>query len=120
MIPDRRLAARERRRAARAPLTAAVARRIGAATHLAQASNIGTDGMTLRFPGDSAPVPRAPVALVFELPDGNELIQVRAEVVFDRIEGAYRTAGMRFHGLDPGDARRIERFVAGASSRRRA
>ena len=78
--------------------------------HLAQAANIGPLGMTLRHVGDAAWAVRTPVALTFALP-GGPLIQVRAEVVFDRPESGGRTVGVRFAGMAPDHAREIARFV---------
>ncbi len=109
---DRRVTPRERRQSSRAPFTAAVAQRVGGALHLAQASNIGRLGMTLRYVGDgSAYLPRTPVALTFQVPGDDELIEARAEVVFDRSEGAYRTAGVRFASLPARAERVIARYV---------
>jgi hypothetical protein len=83
---DRRQASRDRRRAQRAPLTAAVAaKRVRGPARLAQAANIG------------------------EL-----VIRVRGEVVFDRADGCYRSAGVRFGHVAARDARAIARFVGSA------
>jgi hypothetical protein len=110
---ERRQAARERRKAPRAPLTAAVLERGCGGTQLAQACNIGTLGMTLRHLGGPR-LPSTPVALVFQLPDGDPLIGVRAEVVSDRADGPCWTTGVRFVSLSTDDANRIERFVTAA------
>jgi hypothetical protein len=111
---ERRTSSRDRRAAARVPLVAAVEQRSGGATQLAQAANIGRLGMTLRY----APIagrppcpPRAKVTLAFQLPGGDEVIRVRGEVVFDRPEGSYRCAGVRFAAVRARHACEIARFV---------
>lgn len=123
---DRRQASRDRRQEPRAPLTAAVAaKRVTGAppqdrgaggtvsgAKLAQAANIGERGMTLRYaPDGSQYLPRTQIALAFQIPGDAEVIRVRGEVVFDRQDGCYRTAGVRFGRLLPRDARVIARFV---------
>ncbi len=112
MMPDRRQVARDRRRALRAPLTAAVVRRVGDTVHLAQSANIGRLGMTLRAPYGTPIAPRTAVTLSFALPGDPEVIHVRGEVVFDRPDGDGRLVGVRFASLDPEEAGRIERFVS--------
>jgi c-di-GMP-binding flagellar brake protein YcgR len=110
---DRRVSSRDRRQAVRAPLTAAVVQRSGDSVQLAQASNIGELGMTVRYVGDGAPahLPRTPVALTFQLPGADKVIEARAEVVFDRSDGAYRTAGFRFSRIAPSAIREIARYI---------
>jgi hypothetical protein len=113
---DRRQASRDRRRAQRAPLTAAVAaKRVRGPARLAQAANIGELGMTLRYAPDGTQyLPRTPIALAFQIPGEDEVIRVRGEVVFDRADGCYRSAGVRFGHVAARDARAIARFVGSA------
>lgn len=114
-MTERRMSSRDRRRAARVPLVAAVAQRCASETHLAQAANIGTRGMTLRYAGDNSRcLPRTAVTLAFQLPGGDEVIRVRGEVVFDRPEldgGPYRCLGVRFQSVRASHATEIARFV---------
>jgi hypothetical protein len=108
-MTDRRRPAGERRRHRRAPFVAAVRERIGDRTQLALAQNLGEQGMELRRPAAiSDPVP---LELDFELPDGGGLIRVRGTVTFERSDGQYQHAGVRFGALSAGDRARIARFL---------
>jgi hypothetical protein len=110
---ERRQASRDRRQARRAQLTAAVAaKRVRGPARLAQAANIGASGMTLRYAADgSVYLPRTTIALAFQIPGQEQVIRVRGEVVFDRADGPYRTAGVRLGRLGARDAAAIARFV---------
>jgi len=115
---DRRRVGGERRRERRVPLVAAVLGRAGGSRELAQVANIGRSGMLLvRVPDGRAwarTEGRGGVALSFELPGGGgELIEVSAEVVFDRPLGRFRATGVRFSEFHrTSDARRIDAYVA--------
>jgi RNase P/RNase MRP subunit p29 len=108
---DRRRLAPERRRAARAPLVAAVSHRVGGELQLAQAEDVGENGMKLKRVAGRTYLPRTPVTMAFELPDGGELVRVRGAVVFERAEGNYQSTGVRFEDLSPLDHARIVRFI---------
>ena len=110
---DRRRGLRDRRRALRAPLVVAVAKRSEGRWHLAQSADIGTDGLGLRYlGGEVAYLPRTEVDIELQLPGSPSTLRLQAEVVFDRAAGEYRSVGLRFGAL-PADAQaRIEAFVA--------
>jgi len=109
---DRRRAPLERRRGQRAPFVAAVRHKIGAEVQLALAQNLGPTGIELKRPPGRAYLPRTPVSLTFELPDGGDLVRVQGAVVFERaIGGGYQTTGVRFLQLTPLDHARILRAL---------
>ena len=106
---DRRRPVGERRRSRRAPFVASVRERFGGRTQLALAQNLGEQGMELRRPGEATdPVP---LELDFELPDGGGLIRVRGTVTFERSDGRYHHAGVRFGALSSADRARIVRYL---------
>lgn len=108
---DRRRAPVERRRERRAPFVAAVAQQVGGTVSLAQAQNLGPTGIELKRPAGRAYLPRTPISLRFELPDGGEPVQARGAIVFERAAGGYQTTGVRFTQLSPLDHARILRFL---------
>jgi hypothetical protein len=116
---DRRSAPPERRRARRTPFIAAVRHTVcigstdGAATvELALAQNLGPSGIELKRPaGGRACLPRTPVRLAFELPDGGDLVHVEGAIVFERAAGAYQSCGVRFESVSHRDRARILRFL---------
>jgi hypothetical protein len=69
-MQERRRAPVERRRGRRVPFVAAVAQKVGANVELALAQNLGPTGIELKRAAGSAYLPRTPVSLSFELPDG--------------------------------------------------
>jgi hypothetical protein len=108
---ERRRSERERRGVPRAPLTAGVLE----GERLAQTANIGALGMTLMRPVEDGGYEAARrLALRFQLPGQDELIEVAAEVVFDRPAGKLRETGVRFRDLDGTARERIAAFVARA------
>jgi hypothetical protein len=110
---ERRGVSPDRRREARAPLVAAVKQDVGSEVQLALAQDVATTGMRLKcVPGEA---PRTTVSMSFELPDGGELVRVRGAVVFERADGSYQMAGVRFEDLSPLDHARIVRYIRGAS-----
>ena len=108
---DRRRAPVERRRERRAPFVAAVAENVAGTLQLALAQNLGPTGIELKQPAGSAYLPRTPVSLRFELPDGGDVVQARGDIVFERASGGYQTTGVRFTQLSPLDHARIVRFL---------
>src|SRR5262245_34808872 len=111
MHEDRRRSERERRGAPRAPLTAGVLD----GERLAQTANIGALGMTLMRPASDGSYEAArTLALRMQLPEQDELIEVAAEVVFDRPAGRLRATGVRFRDLDGAARERIAAFVTRA------
>jgi PilZ domain len=112
---DRRSSPRDRRRAARAPLVAAVRQRIGSEVQLALAQDVGPTGMRLRRVRGRAYLPSTPVSMAFELPDGGGVVRVRGEVVFERADGSYQMTGVRFQDLAPFDYARILRYIGRAA-----
>ncbi len=102
---------KERRHSRRAPFVASVKQRVGAETQLALAQDLGELGMQLRrLPGRSY-LPKTPVLLTFELPDGGELICVRGAICFERADGNWQTTGVRFDAISLADRARIARFL---------
>jgi hypothetical protein len=106
---DRRRLTVERRRSVRAPFIASVRERAGERTRLALAQNLSKHGMELRRP-DAVTEP-VPLELDFELPDGGGMIRVRGTITFERSDGKYHHAGVRFASLSPADRARIARFL---------
>lgn len=86
---------------------------------LAQAANLGLTGMKVcRCADASEPTlpERTPLQVAFELPDGGTLVEVSAEVVFDRPQGRdprFRATGLRFGTLSPDIDARLRRFLKG-------
>ena len=110
-MQERRRAPVERRRGRRVPFVAAVAQKVGANVELALAQNLGPTGIELKRAAGSAYLPRTPVSLSFELPDGGEVVHVRGAIVFERAAGGYQTTGVRFLTLSPLDHARILRAL---------
>jgi hypothetical protein len=108
---DRRRSSRERRGGERAPLVAAVRQRVGGDVQLALTQNVSETGVRLKRVRGRALLPRTPMTVSFELPDGGGVLSVRGAVVFERAEGAYQATGVRFEDLSPLDYARIARFV---------
>jgi hypothetical protein len=108
---DRRMALLERRRGRRAPFVAAVSHKVGAEVQLALAQNLGPTGIELKRPAGRTYLPRTPVSLAFELPDGGDLVRVQGAVVFERAAAGYQTSGVRFLSLSPLDRARILRAL---------
>ncbi|MDB4969394.1 MAG: hypothetical protein JWN44_5083 [Myxococcales bacterium] len=108
---DRRRAPVERRLGERAPFVAAVRQHVGAEVQLALSQNLGPTGIELKRPPGRSYLPRTPVTLAFELPDGGDLVRVQGAVVFERAAGSYQTTGIRFLSLTPLDHARIIRAL---------
>jgi hypothetical protein len=111
-MTDRRRVASERRSVRRAPFVASVRQRVGTETQLALAQNLGERGMELRRRPGRAYRPRTPIQLAFELPDGGDLVRVRAIVTFDRFDGCWQATGVRFVAMSDVDWKRIRDYVA--------
>ncbi len=110
-MQDRRRAYVERRRGPRAPFVAAVRHKVGEEVQLALAQNLGPTGIELKRPPGRAYLPRTPVSLAFELPDGGDVVRVQGAIVFERAAGGYQTTGVRFLALSPLDHARIMRAL---------
>jgi hypothetical protein len=120
-MQERRTAPVERRVARRIPFVAAVRHKVGFEVQLALAQDLGPDGLKLKLPAGRAYLPRTPVTLTFELPDGGELVRARGDIVFERGEspagtrrsaaGGYQISGVRFTELSPLDHARILRIL---------
>ena len=66
----------------------------------------------LKRPAGRAYLPRTPVSLAFELPDGGDLVQVQGAIVFERAASdGFQTSGVRFLALSPLDHARIQRLL---------
>ena len=113
---DRRKSQSDRRLERRAPFIASVRHENGIETQLSLAQDLGLAGMQLRRVGGRAYLPRTPIVLTFELPDGGDLLRVRGAVTFERADGRYHTTGVRFEGLTAHDRARIARFLDGRIS----
>jgi hypothetical protein len=112
----------ERRRGRRAPFVAAVRCKVGGTgprptagvgcnDQLALAQNLGPTGIELKRPAGRAYMPRTPVTLAFELPDGGDVVRVQGAIVFERAAGGYQTTGVRFLAMTPLDHARIIRAL---------
>lgn len=126
-MQERRRSAIERRRSRRAPFIAAVKHKVGSDVQLALAQNLGPTGIELKRPAGHAYLPRTPVTLAFELPDGGDVVRIQGAIVFERGEpaagdgrtgtdqrpanGGYQTTGVRFLALSPLDHARIIRAL---------
>ena len=121
-VGDRR-GGRDRRREGRKPFVAAGLQRAlpadGAAPQppmLGQAANLGPSGLLLRRSrgADEAPLPRHTALRVsFELPDGQGLFTVGAQVVFEYPEGPrHFRAGLRFFELEDAPRQRLFHCLA--------
>ena len=110
-MQDRRSSALERRRGRRAPFIAAVKQKVGGEVQLALAQNLGATGIELKRPAGRAYMPRTPVTLAFELPDGGDVVRVQGAIVFERAAGGYQTTGVRFLAMTPLDHARIIRAL---------
>ena len=109
---DRRRTPVERRTGRRAPFVAAVRHDVAGQTELALAQNLGPTGIELKRPAGRAYLPRTPVSLAFELPDGGDLVQVQGAIVFERAASdGFQTSGVRFLALSPLDHARIQRLL---------
>src|SRR5262245_49732953 len=102
-MTDRRRSSRERRRGRRAPLVAAVRQRVGGDVQLALTQNLSETGLQLRRVRGRAYLPRTPMTVSFQLPDGGELVSVRGQVVFERTDGPFQATGLSFEELSPLD-----------------
>ena len=111
MARNRRDAAEDRRRAYRAPFVAAVKQRRNGEVALAQCQNLCETGMELRRPADEIPLAGSFMSLVFELPDGESMVEARCAVVFEQPQGSFQRTGIRFVEISRRDRRRIARFV---------
>ena len=114
-MTERRRAVSERRSVGRMPFVASVRSMVGSETQLALAQNLGEHGMELRRRPGRPYQPRTPLVLVFELPDGGDLIKVRGVVSFERFDGAWQATGVRFVAMSEHDWQRIKAFVAPAA-----
>jgi hypothetical protein len=110
-MTDRRCAVSERRSVRRASFVASVRQEVGDETQLALAQNLGERGMELRRRPGRAYQPRTLMLLVFELPDGGELVRVRACVSYERCDGEWQATGVRFLAASEEDWRRIRDYV---------
>ncbi len=119
---DRRRAPGERRGCRRLPFVAAVRHRLGSPVSLqvALSANLGLTGMQVSRctgPEDgnayaAGLTPSTPVQVAFQLPDGGALVELCAEVVFDRPQGArLRTTGLRFGERSPDVDERLRSFL---------
>lgn len=86
--------------------------------HLGQAANLGLCGMQVRRRACTAEphLPaQAELEVAFALPDGGDLLRLRAEVVFDRPQGgAHHLTGLRFQELPPEAEARLRSYLADA------
>jgi hypothetical protein len=114
-MTERRRAVSERRSVGRMPFVASVRSTVGSETQLALSQNLGEHGMELRRRPGRALQPRTPVVLIFELPDGGDLVKVRGVVSFERFDGSWQATGVRFVAMSERDWQRIKTFVAGAA-----
>ena len=110
-MQERRRTPVDRRGGRRAPFVAAVRHRIGPEVELALAQNLGPTGIELKRPAGRAHLPRTPVSLAFELPDGGDVVRVQGAIVFERAAGSYNTTGVRFLQLSALDHARILRAL---------
>ena len=108
---ERRKIIAERRAALRAPFVAAVRQRVGSEVQLALAQNVGERGIELRRSAGRVYLPRTPVSLQFELPDGGAPIRVLGSIIFERPHGTYQATGVRFESISPADRARLSEFV---------
>ncbi|MCS6915514.1 MAG: PilZ domain-containing protein [Myxococcales bacterium] len=113
---DRRCGVRDRRAVGRYPFVAAVRHEPpGGRPHLGQAANLGLAGMQVRRRVHTAePVlgPSSRLDVVFSLPDGEGLLRLAAEVVFDEPQGpVHHLTGLRFAQVPEEAARRLRRFL---------
>lgn len=106
----------DRRNTGRYPFVAAVrheAQTFGVG--LWQAANLGLWGMKVvrvSGAGESALAERTAMQVAFELPDGGSLVELLAEVVFDRPrDDRYRVMGLRFSSLPPEVEGRLRAFL---------
>lgn len=90
------------------------------AVELALAIDLSRSGMRLRrvldprtHRAEPAPAVEGPmVHLEFELPDGGAPLQVAARLLFERSDGSFRAAGVRFVELGIDDELRIASYIA--------
>ena len=52
------------------------------------------------------------IHLEFELPDGGDTLRIAGRLLFERVDGSFRAAGVRFLELGIDDELRIASFVA--------
>jgi hypothetical protein len=108
---ERRNAPAERRQGQRIPFVASVLKKVGRETSLALAQDLCETGMQLKRVAGRSYLPRTPLTLAFELPDGGELVRVRGAVVFERAEGSWHTVGVQFEMISLSDRQRIARYL---------
>lgn len=113
----------DRRNTGRYPFVAAVRHQAQAfGVGLAQAANLGLLGMkVVRVSGEGEPalVERTPMHVAFELPDGGSLVELLAEVVFDRPrDERHRVMGLRFASLAPEVEGRLRAFLLSQAAER--
>jgi hypothetical protein len=118
-MTERRCAVSERRSVSRMSFVASVRQCVGDETQLALAQNLGERGMELRRRPGHAYLPRTPMLLAFELPDGGELVRVRASVTYERFDGSWQQTGVRFESISLSDRQRIARWLASRTEARR-
>src|SRR5262245_27389142 len=126
---ERRRSRTERRHSQRFPFVVAVRQQVigdamlavGHGVHLAQSSDLGMGGMRIwrRCDRTEPALPmHTPLQLIFELPDGGELLELRGEVVFDEVYShseTFRATGVRFSELSAESAERLQGFLLQAS-----
>ena len=95
----------------RRPFVAAVRQRIGAEVQMALAQNLGETGIELRRSAGRVYLPRTPVSLVFELPDGGAPLRVLGSIIFERPNGTFHATGVRFESISPADRDRLTQFL---------
>ncbi len=116
---DRRQAASDRRGTGRLPFVASVRHQVVPGPErvaLGLSANLGLTGMKVMRPAAGEPdLPsHTPLHLAFELPDGGDLVEVAALVVFDRPrseDSRFRVTGLRFARLVPQVETRIQAFL---------
>jgi hypothetical protein len=119
MTLERRRAAQDRRQSLRIPATFAVKQSAGGHVQLCQAEDIGPGGITIKRPRDVSYLPRAAVALNFELPGTREEIVAEGIVTHDGSAGSFRRTGVGFIALRPEHQRAIAAFCLRAGTARR-
>ena len=120
---ERRQIQRERRTSYCAPFVAAVRSATDEVVELALAVDLSRSGMRLRRAPDMKPLLddtvqiQGPVVhLEFELPDGGEPLQIAGRLLFERNDGGFRAAGVRFLELGIDDELRIASYVAASTT----
>lgn len=112
---DRRQASSQRRQGERTPFVASVRQAAAGSVRLALAQDLGASGIKLRR-AEGPPLPPAtPVYLTFELPDGQGLLELDGEVVYERLDGNRQFQGIRFSPPPGASHARLTRYVASYS-----